>query len=310
MIARRRIGPVDIRRAPVESAAKICAAVPIVNPPSLVSGQIDTIAPYVRRLVATNPGFMTGPGTNTYILGRERFVVIDPGPAEPSHIERILVATGRAIDRVLVTHTHGDHSPGAKVLAEATGAPVFGRPPPNDGHQDASFKADRTLEDGDMLEFDAGTIRALHTPGHASNHVCYLLADAGLLFTGDHLMQGSTVVIAPPDGNMKEYLDSLARLQREPVSRLAPGHGLTIEDGQAEIAHIIAHRLKREAKVLAKVREFGPATLDELVTRVYDDVDPRLHALAKGSLLAHLQKLEVDRRVDRADDGAWRERAI
>lgn len=253
---------------------------------------------------------MTGAGTNTYLLGRERFVVIDPGPAEDKHIERILAETRRAIDCVLVTHTHGDHSPGAKALAEATRAPIFGRPPPHDGHQDMTFTADRTLEDGDAVAFDAGTIRALHTPGHASNHVCYLLQDTGLLFTGDHLMQGSTVVIAPPDGNMKAYLDSLARLQREPVTRLAPGHGLTIEDAQKEIAHIVAHRLKREAKVLAKVREFGPATLDALVTRVYDDVDPRLHPLAKASLLAHLQKLAAEGVVALDATQLWRAAAV
>lgn len=249
---------------------------------------------------------MTGAGTNTYLLGRERFVVIDPGPADAKHVERILSETRRAIDCVLVTHTHGDHSPGAKAIADATGARVFGRPPPNDGHQDMNFTPHCILQDGDEIAFDAGTIRALHTPGHASNHICYLLQDAGLLFTGDHLMQGSTVVIAPPDGSMKAYLDSLARLQREPVARLAPGHGLTIEDAQAEIVRIVAHRLKREAKVLAKVREAGPATLDELVTRVYDDVDPRLHALAKSSLLAHLQKLATDGDVALDASNVWR----
>lgn len=280
-----------------------------MNSLPLTSGQLDTITPHVRRLVATNPGFMTGPGTNTYILGRERFVVIDPGPADGRHIERILTATRGALDRVLVTHTHRDHSPGANALAQATEAPVFGRLAPDDGHQDPTFKPDRVLEDGDMIPFDGGTIRALHTPGHASNHICYLLEGEGLLFTGDHLMQGSTVVIAPPDGNMQAYLDSLARLQREPVTRLAPGHGLTIEDAQAEIAHIVAHRLKREAKVLATVREHGPATLDELVKRAYDDVDPRVHGLAKSSLLAHLQKLEADARVTVRDE-CWVARKV
>jgi glyoxylase-like metal-dependent hydrolase (beta-lactamase superfamily II) len=268
-----------------------------VNPFPLSSGQLDTIAPGVRRLVANNPGFMTGPGTNTYIVGRERHVVIDPGPADTTHIERIVAETRGAIDSVLVTHTHGDHSPGAKQLATATGAMLLGRPAPGDGRQDLSFVPQRVVEDRDAITVGDMALRALHTPGHASNHVCYLLEGSGLLFTGDHLMQGSTVVIAPPDGNMSDYLNSLARLQHEAVTRLAPGHGLTIEDGQAEIKRIIAHRLQREAKVLECLQQLGPATVDDLVARVYDDVDPRLHPLAKSSLLAHLQKLEADGRA-------------
>jgi glyoxylase-like metal-dependent hydrolase (beta-lactamase superfamily II) len=270
----------------------------------LSSGQLDTIAPDVRRLVANNPGFMTGPGTNTYIVGRERHVVIDPGPADPVHVERILVETRGAIDNVLVTHTHADHSPGAKQLAAVTGAILLGRPAPTDGRQDLSFTPQQVLEDGDAVAVGELTLRALHTPGHASNHVCYLLEGTGLLFTGDHLMQGSTVVIAPPDGNMSDYLKSLARLQRETVTRLAPGHGLTIEDAQAEIKRIIAHRLQREAKVLDRLQQAGSATIDALVARVYDDVDPRLHPLAKSSLLAHLQKLEADGRVC-LSEGVW-----
>ena len=240
---------------------------------------------------------MTGPGTNTYIVGHERHLVIDPGPADPRHIERIVAETRGAIDSVLVTHTHGDHSPAAKQLAAATRASLLGRPAPGDGRQDLTFAPDRTLEDGEAVVVDGLKLRALHTPGHASNHVCYLLEGSGLLFTGDHLMQGSTVVIAPPDGNMSDYLSSLSRLQNEPVARLAPGHGLTIEDGQGEIKRIIAHRLQREAKVIETLQTFGPAAIDDLVGRVYDDVDQRLHPLAKSSLLAHLQKLEGDRRV-------------
>jgi glyoxylase-like metal-dependent hydrolase (beta-lactamase superfamily II) len=263
-----------------------------VNPFPLTSGQLDEITPGVRRLVANNPGFMTGPGTNTYLVGRDRHLVIDPGPADPKHVERILAETHGAIDGVLVTHTHPDHSPGAKLLAAASGAPLLGRPAPGDGRQDLSFSPDRILADDDVIPVDALAIRALHTPGHASNHVCYLLDGAGLLFTGDHLMQGSTVVIAPPDGNMSDYLQSLERLQQEPVTRLAPGHGLTIDDAQGEIKRIIAHRLQREAKVVERLRAAGPITLDDFVVRVYDDVDPRLHPLAKSSLLAHLQKLE------------------
>jgi glyoxylase-like metal-dependent hydrolase (beta-lactamase superfamily II) len=301
-------GPVG--RAPVDSScpddesARELGVTFRVSAMSLVSGQLDTIAPAVQRLVATNPGFMTGPGTNTYILGRERFVVIDPGPADDTHIQRILDITRGALDCILVTHTHRDHSPGGKVLANATRAPLCGMIAQHDAHQDPTFAPDRVLADNVEIPFDAGTIRALHTPGHASNHVCYLLEGTGLLFTGDHLMQGSTVVIAPPDGDMKAYLDSLERLQREPVTRLAPGHGNTAEDAQVEISRIIAHRLKREAKVLEKVREHGPATLDALVAHIYDDVDPRLHALARSSLLAHLLKLAADG-VAVCRDDAW-----
>lgn len=267
---------------------------------TLKTGQLDVIEAGVRRLIANNAGYMTGPGTNTYLLGRERFVVIDPGPNDPIHIERILGATGGAIDWICVTHTHPDHSPAARPLAQAAGARLLGCPAPSGGRQDATFAPAHVPADGELITFDGGALRALHTPGHASNHVCYLLEGTGLLFTGDHLMQGSTVVIAPPDGNMKAYLESLARLQREPVTRLAPGHGRVIQDAQAEIARIVAHRLQREAKVLEKLGAEQSAMLDELVVHVYDDVDSRLHPLAKCSLLAHLEKLELDGRARRA----------
>jgi len=270
----------------------------------LNSGQLDTIAPAVRRLVANNPSFMTGPGTNTYLLGGTRFAVIDPGPADSKHIDRILAETNGAIDVVLVTHTHGDHSPAATILAKQCNAQLLGRPAPGDGRQDLSFAPERMLENNDEIVIDGMKLRALHTPGHASNHICYLIEDLQLLFTGDHLMQGSTVVIAPPDGDMLAYLQSLERLKSEPVSRLAPGHGLVVEDAQEEIERIIAHRLQREAKVAERLRAFGPGTLEELVTRVYDDVDPRLHALAKSSLWAHLLKLEHDGRA-RVDAERW-----
>lgn len=272
---------------------------------TLSSGQLDVIAPAVRRLVANNPSFLTGPGTNTYLLGRERFLVIDPGPPGEAHIERLLQETSRRIDAVLVTHTHPDHSPAAAVLAARTGAKLLGRAPPSDGHQDMSFVPQHELQDGEVIDFDAGRVYALHTPGHASNHVCYLLEGNGLLFTGDHLMQGSTVVIAPPDGNMSHYLASLKRLSHEPIQSIAPGHGLVIQDAKAEVARIIAHRLQREAKVVERLAALTPVSLEALVKSVYDDVDPRLHGLASASLIAHLLKLEEEGRAFQ-DSGLWR----
>jgi glyoxylase-like metal-dependent hydrolase (beta-lactamase superfamily II) len=271
-----------------------------VSTPPLVSGQLDAIAPGVRRLVAFNSSYMTGPGTNTYLVGAERCLVIDPGPADGRHVDRIMAETGGCIDAVLVTHTHLDHSPAAQLIAAQTGAALLGRRPPDGGRQDISFAPTRTLQDNDTVDIGNLRLRALHTPGHASNHLCYVLAGTGLIFTGDHLMQGSTVVIAPPDGDMGDYLRSLQRLQREPVSRIAPGHGVTIEDAQGEIVRIIQHRLQREAKVLSRLAESGHSGIDALVVRVYDDVDPRLHPVAKSSLLAHLLKLEADGRVRRA----------
>lgn len=271
---------------------------------SLRSGQLDEIAPGVRRLVANNPGYMTGPGTNTYILGSTRFAIIDPGPVDDAHVDRVLAATSGLIDHVFVTHTHLDHSPAAATIAARTGAQILGRGA-GGGRQDASFQPSRVLDDNEIVDIDGARLRVFHTPGHASNHLCYLIDGAGLLFTGDHLMQGSTVVIAPPDGHMGDYLRSLHRLQSEPVSRIAPGHGLTIQDAHGEVTRIIAHRLQREGKVIERLTTGGPATLDALVVRVYDDVDPRLHPVAKGSLLAHLQKLHEEGRVELIGD-EWR----
>ena len=275
----------------------------------LQSGQLDEIAPGVRRLVANNPGFMTGPGTNTYIVGRSSFLVIDPGPDESSHVQRILDLTHGSIASVAITHTHGDHSPAAMTLARLTGAALLGRAAPHDARHDATFVPTRTLSDGDLVEVDGLTLRAVHTPGHASNHLCYMIDQHALLFSGDHLIQGSTVVIAPPDGHMNSYLRSLRRLEHEPIDWIAPGHGVVIENGRAEIARIIAHRLQRESKVVSALESLSESNLESLVRVVYDDVDPRIHALAQSSLLAHLIKLEEDG-IAECRDQRWRLRLI
>lgn len=252
------------------------------------------IARGVRRLVAPNPSMMTGPGTNTYLLGEQQIAVIDPGPAISEHIEDIIGKSKSYIHWILVTHTHPDHSPGVLALANTTGAEVLGMPAPVGEHQDQTFKATRVLSDGDVLETDEFRLRAVHTPGHASNHICYLHEQHKLLFTGDHVIDGSTVVINPPDGNMKQYIESLRRCRQLDCTALAPGHGGVIRDPQRAIDWIIDHRLAREAKVLAAMRANPGLTTHELVPHVYADIDPKLYTWAERSLLAHVLKLQEE----------------
>jgi len=190
---------------------------------------------------------------------------------------------------VLCTHTHLDHSPAAAAIKAATGAKIFGRPAPKG--QDATFTPDEVLEDGQRIQVGAVSLKAIHTPGHASNHLCYLLEQTKMLFTGDHIMQGSTVVINPPDGNMRAYLASLERLLAEDVAILAPGHGYLIGEPRHEIRRLVQHRMKREGKVIAALRTLGEASVGELVPLAYDDVPARLHGWAARSLTAHLHKL-------------------
>ena len=274
------------------------------------TGHASRLAPNLLRIVAPNPSPLTGPGTNTYVLGLgPTYLVIDPGPTDLLHLDRIVDATAGRIAQVLCTHSHSDHSPGASELARRTGATVHGRPPPHDDYQDTTYAPHATIEDGDRFEVPGATVRALHTPGHASNHVCFLLEPEGWLVTGDHLMSGSTVVILPPDGSMRLYLDSLRRLRTLPLTALLPGHGAVMPGAHEEIDRVVAHRLKREAKVIDALRRLGPgATLTTLVPDVYDDTPVALHGLARHSLLAHLQKLDEEDRVVRdGERWTWRE---
>jgi glyoxylase-like metal-dependent hydrolase (beta-lactamase superfamily II) len=268
------------------------------------TGSVRRVASDVWRIVAPNPSPLTGPGTNTYVVGARRRIVIDPGPADPVHIQRILDVTGGAVDRILCTHSHPDHSPGAVPLRERTGAPVCGMPPPDDGYQDETYAPDRGLSEGDLVTDGETRLRVLHTPGHASNHACLLLEASGLLFTGDHLMSGSTVVILPPDGSMRLYVESLRRLREMPIADLAPGHGALIQGAHAEIDRVLAHRLLRESKVVAAFQAHGTTTLDEILPVVYADVPRFMHPVAKFSLLAHAIKLLEEGRAFR-DGETW-----
>ena len=271
----------------------------------ITPGAVVQLSPKVRRITAPNPGFMTGPGTNTYLLGSDGDIaVIDPGPALDAHVETVLAAVGNRIKWILVTHTHKDHSPAAMLLKARTGAEVMGMPPPPYENQDQSFRPDRVLADGERLQLAGCVLRVIHAPGHASNQVCFLLEEEKLLFTGDHVMQGSTVVINPPDGDMKVYLDSLRQLQREDIAWFAPGHGFVIDKTQEALERLLIHRLTRENKVMNAVRAAGVATMETLLPVVYDDVQARLYPVASRSLLAHLIKLKTEGRVQEAQ-GRW-----
>jgi glyoxylase-like metal-dependent hydrolase (beta-lactamase superfamily II) len=257
---------------------------------------------------------MTGPGTNSYLVGAgASWTVIDPGPVNASHQQALIDAAalaGGRITRILATHTHRDHSPGAMPLAASTGAPVWGRLAVHAHWQDESFVPAHQPVHGETIEAAPGVaLRVLHTPGHASNHLCFLLEAEKLLFTGDQVMQGSTVVINPPDGDMAAYLQALDGLLTEDLDWLAPGHGFLVDQPHAVLRQLIAHRLKREAKVLQTVQALqtrGPLPLAALVLQAYDDVPSSLHGVARRSLLAHLLKLQAEGRVAqlRSDAGA------
>jgi glyoxylase-like metal-dependent hydrolase (beta-lactamase superfamily II)/8-oxo-dGTP pyrophosphatase MutT (NUDIX family) len=271
----------------------------------IVPGVATQLSQKVRRLTAPNPGVMTGPGTNTYLLGAgDDIAIIDPGPASEEHLGAILAQSNSRVRWILVTHTHRDHSPGALLLKEATGAQLLGMPAPLHEHQDQTFIPDRILRHGERLDVAGCSLRVLHTPGHASNHLCYLLEDEQLLFTGDHIMQGSTVVINPPDGDMTAYFASLRLLLTEEIAFLAPGHGFLVDRPHNAVERLLEHRIRRENKVLDALAELGEASLERLVLRVYDDVTAGIHPVASRSLLAHLIKLGGEGRVREAA-GRW-----
>ncbi len=275
-----------------------------------VAGRPVALSRRVVRLTAPNPGMMTGPGTNSYLVGgpgpeTRGMVVVDPGPDDDGHVRALAHLGEGRIRWIVVTHTHADHSPGTAALAALTGAEVVGFDA-RDG-----FEPDRAVSDGFTLAGEGFSLRVLHTPGHASNHLCWLLAEERMLFSGDHVMAGSTVVIRPPDGDMAVYLDSLRRLLalEPPLDGIAPGHGSLLVEPSVTVEGVIAHRLEREAAVAAALHRAGRATVDELLPGVYADVRDELLPVARFSLWAHLRKLVDDGRAESTDpddiDSSW-----
>ncbi len=274
----------------------------------------------VQRLTAPNPGFMTGPGTNSYVVGdpSSGHIAIDPGPDDPEHLERLWRAAGGDLRAIVCSHSHPDHSPGAARLQAlcANKPPILGLPSASTSRENSRFTPERALADGERLVLQAGngtthTLQVVHTPGHAANHLCLLLEEDGLLFSGDHILNGSTTVIDPPDGHMGDYLDSLDRLDRlceaHAVHFILPAHGYVLGDhprdkdnpgapdhggARAAIAHLKAHRLAREAKVARAMQALPQGTMDDWVKIAYDDVSERLWPVAKRSLLAHVEHIQ------------------
>ena len=260
--------------------------------------KVVQISPLIKRITAANGSVFTGPGTNTYLVGNEDVTVIDPGPAMEEHIDVILAASEN-IKQILVTHTHPDHSPGTRLLQQKLDVPAFGMLTESSKNQDMTFSPERILKDGEILEKEEYSLEVVHTPGHASNHLCFILREEKFIFTGDHVMSGSTVVIGPPDGSMKQYIDSLNKLKNYDMEKMAPGHGDILESPYQVADWIINHRLKREEKVFSALKDATRGTPESLVEKVYADVDSSLFPIAKASLLAHLIKLEEDQVISK-----------
>lgn len=264
-------------------------------------GRCDQLSPLIRRVIANNPSPFTFTGTGTYIIGSGNVAVIDPGPLLDAHVDAILDALGpdEQVSHIVVTHTHLDHSPASKPLQERTKAPIYSFAPPRvdafDGPRleedaDDNFAPDHIVAHGDLIKGDNWTLECVFTPGHMANHMCYALVEEKALFTGDHVMGWSTSVIAPPDGNMNDYMQSLDLLLSRDDNIYWPTHGTSIDDPKAFVRAYIEHRRGREAQIIARLKA-GDSDIRQMVETIYADVDKRLHPAAALSVFAHIQDL-------------------
>ena len=300
---------------PFGELALVCPDGQIVHPLDWQTERAVPLLRNVQRLTAPNPGVMTGPGTNSYLVGDPAtgFIAIDPGPADAEHLDKLWRAAGGDIRMIVCTHSHPDHSPGAAPLqalcvqAGRAAPPILGLPSAPTARAASAFTPDRALQNNELLALSGQapegkithTLQVIHTPGHAANHVCLLLQEDGLLFSGDHILNGSTTVIDPPDGNMADYLDSLDRLDalcaEHSVEFILPAHGHVlggpINGARSAIAKLKAHRLAREAKVLAAMQALPDGSMEDWVQHAYDDVPPRMWPVAQRSLLAHVERI-------------------
>jgi len=300
---------------PFGELALVCPDGQIVHPLDWQTERAVPLLRNVQRLTAPNPGVMTGPGTNSYLVGDPAtgFIAIDPGPADAEHLDKLWRAAGGDIRMIVCTHSHPDHSPGAAPLqalcvqAGRAAPPILGLPSAPTARAASTFTPDRALQNNELLALMGKapdgkithTLQVIHTPGHAANHLCLLLQEDGLLFSGDHILNGSTTVIDPPDGNMADYLDSLDRLDalcaEHSVEFILPAHGHVlggpINGARSAIAKLKAHRLAREAKVLAAMQALPDGSMEDWVQHAYDDVPPRMWPVAQRSLLAHVERI-------------------
>lgn len=270
------------------------------------AGEVAQLSPLLRRVIAGNAGPMTFTGTCSYIIGRGKVAIIDPGPDDPGHVERLLAAVaGESVSHIVLTHTHRDHSPASRALKAATGATIVGCGPhrparelalgeinPLDAAADKDYAPDLVMAEGDAVSGPGWALRALETPGHTANHLAFTLPEENVLFSGDHVMAWSTSIVAPPDGSMAAYMASIEKLRGFDHGLYWPGHGGPVREPQRFLRGLVQHRRQREAAILNRLRA-GDETIPAMVPPIYQDLPPALHGAASLSVLAQLEDLVI-----------------